>query len=361
MKVGIIGFANFRMMPYLHYYKDVLARYDVEYEIIYWDRTGLGEECRTKTFAFMEKIEDSAPKIFKINAMLRFGKFAKNKIVDRKYDFLIVLTTIPAIILGEYIKKAYPNKYVVDIRDYSYERICLYRNILRNILKNAAMRVISSPAYKNFLPVDDYIVCHNLSIPENSDRNIRSKKPRNKKVINISYIGAIAYFAEVTKLLDAIANDSRFMFSFYGSGIDDQALKKYCLSNKINNVYFHGLYHPSEKEVFYGETDIVYNAYGNDSLPVRYSLSNKLYDAAWYRIPILVSPDTAMSEMAGYIGFEVDCTKPTIADELYKWYNELINWERFKIAADTLLDRAFEDNRKFERKLLSILNVKEKN
>lgn len=360
MKIGIIGFSNLRFMPYLHYYTDILDRYDVEYEIIYWNRRGLGEEWCTKTFAFMEKIEDSAPKVTKINAMLRFRRFAKSKIVDRKYDFLIILTTIPAIILGDYIKRAYPNKYVVDIRDYTYERLYIYRNILKGILKKAAMRVISSPALKNFLPMDDYIVCHNLSIPKNSDRNIRAKKPRNKRVINISYIGAIAYFAEVIKLLDAIANDSRFVFSFYGSGVDEQALKKYCLSNGINNVYFHGMYHPSEKEAFYGETDVVYNAYGNVSLLGRYSLSNKLYDAAWYRIPILVSPVTAMSEMAGYMGFEVDCTKPTIADELYKWYNELIDWERFKIASDALIDRAFEDNRKFERKLLSILNVKEK-
>jgi hypothetical protein len=359
MKVGIIGFANLRYMPYIKYYTAIFDKYEVEYEIIYWNRRGLDEEWHAKTFAFTEKMEDSIPKINKIIAMLRFSKFVKSKIMERKYDFLVLLTTIPAILLGYYIKKAYSGKYLVDVRDYTYEGFYIYRHILKGIFNKADMRVISSPAFKNFLPLEEYIICHNLSMPKDSDRNIRAKKPRNKSVLNISYIGAIAYFIEATKLLDAIANDSRFIFSFYGSGVDDQALKNYCLANGINNVYFHGLYQPSEKEAFYAETDLVYNAYGNDALLLRYSLSNKLYDAAWYRIPILVSPGTAMSETAGYMGFELDYRKAKIAVDLYDWYNEL-DWERFNITADTLIAKAFDDNKKFERKLLSTLKIEEK-
>jgi len=357
MKVGIIGFANLRYMPYIKYYTDIFDKHEVQYEIIYWNRRGLVEEWHAETFAFTEKMDDSVPKINKISAMLRFGKFTKNKIMERKYDFLVILTSIPAILLGNYIKKTYSFRYVVDIRDYTYEGFYIYRHNLKGILNKAAMRVISSPAFKNFLPLDDYIICHNLSISRDTDRNIRTKKPRNKNVLNISYIGAIAYFAEVAKLLDAIANDSRFIFLFYGSGVDDQALKTYCLANGINNVYFHGMYKPSEKEAFYGETDLIFNAYGADVRNTKLSLSNKLYDAAWYRIPILVSPGTAMFEMAKYMGFELNFEKATIADDLYNWYNEL-DWERFKVTADTLINKAFDDNKKFKGKLLSTLKMK---
>jgi hypothetical protein len=357
MKIGIIGFANLRYMTYLNYYTYIFDRCNLNYEIIYWNRLGLIEKWHAKTFAFVEKMGDSSSVVTKIIPMLRFRNFAVSKIMERKYDFLVILTTMPAILLSDFIKKIYPYKYVIDIRDYTYEKLYGYRQILTGILRKAAMRVISSPAFKNFLPADKYIVCHNFCIPKFGNRNIRDSKPRSKNVLNISYIGAIAYFLEVKKLIDAIANDARFLFSFYGAGIDEHAIRAYCSSKGIKNVHFHGMYQPIDKEGFYGETDIVYNAYGNNSLIVRYALSNKLYDAAWYRIPILISPATAMSEMSGYIGFELDFKKTNIADELHYWYNELIDWEKFKTASDNIINWAYEDNKKFEQNLLEALNV----
>lgn len=354
MKVGIVGFANLRYMPYLRYYTDTFDQNGIEYEIIYWDRRGLTESWNSETFVFKERLEDSAQKLSKIGAMIRFGSFAQKVLRNRQYDFLIILTTLPVMLLGNYIKHAYPERYLVDIRDYTYERFFIYRNFLKRILSKAAMRVISSPAFRSFLPECDYTVCHNFSVPTHGDRNIRAKKPRSKNVINISYIGAIAYYHEVVKFINVIANDRRFAFSIYGSGVDEQALTNYCVSNGINNIKFHGIYQPDEKELFYGETDLIFSAYGNSSLLTKYALSNKLYDAAWYRIPIIVSPSTAMSKMAGGLGFGADYSDHKIADRLYKWYIEM-NWEKFNLDSDILIDSIIEVNRKFKEELLSVL------
>ena len=156
MKIGIIGFTNLRYMPYLRYYTDLFDRVGFEYEILYWDRRGLNEEWSVKTIAFKERVADSALKTFKFSAMLKFRQFAKTKIIDRQYNFLIILTTLPAVLLGSFLRTAYSDRYVVDIRDYTYEKFSVYHFILKSILAKAAMRVISSPSFKNFLPSLDY-------------------------------------------------------------------------------------------------------------------------------------------------------------------------------------------------------------
>lgn len=357
MKVGIIGFANLRYMPYLLHYTNIFDQYGIEYEIIYWDRKHINEEWHSRVFAFREKIDDSANKIFKLKSMLRFRKFAETTIKNRKYDFLVILTTIPAVLLSSYIRENYSKRYLIDIRDYTYEKFFIYNKILAKTLEQAAMRVISSPTFKHFLPKNEYMICHNLSIPMDSNRNIRAKINRKKDVINISYIGAISYFNEVSQFIKLIANDNRFVFSVYGSGKDESKLQDYCLSQGINNVRFYGMYEPREKETFYEKTDIIYNVYGNQSLLVKYALSNKLYDAAWYKIPILVSPHTTMSQMAGKIGFEVDYTKPNLVDNLYNWYKG-INWEEFESICDAIVETALKDNEYFKSKLLGIIKRK---
>jgi len=323
--------------------------------VLYWDRRGLNEESNFKTFAFKERMEDTTFKAFKFSAMLRFRQFAKAKIKEGKYDLLVILTTLPAVLLSRFLIEVYPNRFVVDIRDYTYEKYSFYQSILKSTLDKAVMRVVSSPGFKHFLPMHDYTVCHNLSIPIDGNRNIRVKNPRSNSVINISYIGAISYFNEVTKLLNILANDHRYFISFFGSGADECKLKEYCVTSSIENTYFHGIYQPTEKENFYGGTDLIFNAYGNESLNVKYSLSNKLYDAAWYCIPILVSPLTEMSKMAGYLGYELDYTKHAIADELYIWYNELVDWNKLEINSRNFIEKAFDDNKKFETKLLDLI------
>ena len=38
--IGIIGFANLRIMQYLKKYTDILDAENIEYEVVYWNRDG---------------------------------------------------------------------------------------------------------------------------------------------------------------------------------------------------------------------------------------------------------------------------------------------------------------------------------
>lgn len=360
MKVGIIGFANLGYMPYLRVYTDIFDEFNVEYEIIYWNRKGIDEKWNSNTIVFEEKMEDSIAKIGKIRSMLRYKKFIKKRLEGEKYDLLVILTTIPAILLSNYLKINYSNKYIVDIRDYTYENIMIYKKILKNVINKCAITVISSDYFKEFLPDKrKYVLCNNLNIPVNGNRLIRSEKERIKNVINISYIGAIGYFSEVVRFLELIKNDVRFKLSFYGSGTDENAIQDYCTLNDIKNVSFHGMYEPHEKEEFYRDTDIIYNVYGNDTPLVKYALSNKLYEAAWYKIPILVSPSTAMSQISGYLGYKIDYLNKDLADELFIWYNKLIDWNEIDKISEELINTAKKQNDAFKSEIIKLINRKE--
>jgi len=299
------------------------------------------------------RLDDTAPKARKIIPMLRFGHFVKKVIQQREYDFLIFLAPIPAVILYRFLSARYVNRYVVDIRDYSLEHNPIYFAALGKVLGNAALRVISSPAFTQFLPVAKYVLCHNISVP-NGESKSSSRAKTAYRPIRVSYIGAIGYFEEVKKFILAIADDDRFNFALYGSGTDEGSLESFCNKSKISNVKFYGAYDPAGLADIYTATDIVFNAYGNDNITVKYALSNKLYNAFWHRLPIIVTPQTSMAKAAGYMGFEVEYEKGGVADLLYKWYTEL-DWDKMRETATVLLNAAIADNNTFEKELVESL------
>ncbi|MCL6604719.1 MAG: hypothetical protein K6T94_17805 [Paenibacillus sp.] len=357
MKVGIIGFANITYMPYLSNYTTELEHIGANYDLIYWDRKNIEEKTAGKVFVYKNNMDDASNKFIKIKKMYNFYKFCKKIIAKEDYDLIIILTTIPAILLGGVLRKNYRNKYILDIRDYTYEKYVIYRKILNNIVGNSKITVISSSAFLNFLPPNhNYTICHNLNLINKKDKKIRINKERNKEgAIRISYIGAISYYNEVIKLLSKIANDKRFIFAFYGEGIDEVKLREYCQANSINNVYFYGRYNEIQKEQFYKETDILFNAYGSDSQLVKHALSNKLYDAAWYKIPIIVNSGTAMQEMSNKLGYQINYQMDNLADNLYDWYNE-IDWVELGVVADEIIKNAIHDNLKFKNQFNALIS-----
>jgi len=165
MRVGIVGFTNLRYMPYLRDYTSALEEQGIEYELIYWDRHKLKEELPSRHYVMSTRLADATPKISKIQPMLQYAHFVKQTVLQRNYDFLNFLKPVPAVILARFLGSKYRGKYVVDIRAHSLEGNPVYYFLLSRVLRNAALCVISSPAFKSFLPAMDYVMCHNLNAP----------------------------------------------------------------------------------------------------------------------------------------------------------------------------------------------------
>lgn len=346
MKIGIVGMSNLFLMPYLFTYTDFLKGKKIDFDVIYWNRKNLNEQFGFNMYSYNVEMKDSSHKVFKLKHLIGYTHFVKKTLKKNNYDFLIILTSLPAVLLNSFLTKKYVGKYLVDIRDYTYEHVNLYNKLFKKVLTNSALNVISSPGFIEFLPYKQAVLCHNLSFNKNGNRTIRSSQLRNKKPIRISYIGYIAYYDQCLYLINALANDNRFEFHFYGIGDYNSKIEKYCFDKSIKNVFIHGVYKPEEKEEIYGKTDIIFNAYGNDSYLLRYALSNKFYDSAWYSIPILVSPATSMQEYSKSLSFPVSYSAADLADQIYQWYQQ-IEWDKMENDAQTIINKAYNDNIEF--------------
>ncbi len=353
MKVGIVSFANLRVTPYLSVYTDILEELQVSYEVLYWDRRNLEEASHAPLIRYQRPLDDGAPLVAKLFPMYQYRNFVIKKIKEQKYDFLIILTSLLGVFLCDFLEKKYPNQYLFDIRDYSYESIPLYQKLMAKLMSNSALNVVSSQGFVNFLPLDNVLVCHNISFNRHKKYQLSAKDVRPKKLL-IGFVGVVRYYQECLKFIEAIKNDSRIQFCFYGEGEDEARIKQYCDENNIKNVKFFGSYQPDEKEKIIESLDLIYNAYGNGSPKVKYALSNKCYDAAWYKKGLIVNAHTLMAETTAGYSYAISDDEKNLAENLVNWYTN-INWTEFDQKTHKIIEKAFNDNQIFTEKVKNLL------
>ena len=168
---------------------------------------------------------------------------------------------------------------------------------------------------------------------------------RNKSpvIINICYIGNVRFYDMAEKILSRFGNDTRFRISYMGTGAN--ALAVFCKQQGIDNVTLADKFDPSMTTQFYEGCTLINNLYGNNNKYLDYALSNKLYYAAQFRIPILVCKDTFMEEICTTynLGFVVDLEAPDAAAQVYKKYRD-IDWVENEKGARRFLAKVEAEN-----------------
>lgn len=356
MKVGCISFNNLRFAPYLSKYVSIMNRNNVDYRIAYWDRDGLMDNSyadidKNRVYKFSYYSDYGAPRFKKISGFLKYKKFIEAYVEANKFDLLIVFTTIPAVLISKLLISKYKNRYILDIRDYTYEHIKTYKSILKRLVDSSRFTCISSRGFLNFLPPSDkYVLTHNFQYEALSKRDlgkINGASPR----LRVRQWGMIKDAGVNKKIIDIFGGDSRFELYYYGYGVDKENLEQYCLSKGIGNVKFTGIYLPEEKYSFIAGTDIIHNAFTKGDHITGNAVSNKFYDSVIHRIPQLVTSGTYMGELVDkyYLGCVLDWDKAT-ADYVYGWY---LNFDRklFEDRCDMLLDEFLKDDIVFTKKV----------
>ena len=342
-------FQNMRYAPFLKLYEKLLQSLDnVSYDVIYFDRDSSLEEIKDEHHIGIKwtgRGTLSAPGYERIINFLLYSVKAKRVLRQKKYDFLIILTTFPAILLKGYLSKTYKQRYIVDIRDYTHEGFAPYFRRETEVLKNASIRVISSPGFVNFLPKGDYIVCHNLDAGMNKQERLPFIKNKDKPIV-ISYIGTISYKKLCMRLIKLVENDARFEFHFYGNEADGTEICDYISETNCSRIKSFGPFLPNQKKSIYRSSDLVFNCYGNDSTLVKYAISNKYYDGALYRRPLLVSPNTSMAELSGKYAFAIDLETTHDLEPLFDWYFA-IDKEQYEDFTDEVINASLAENQIF--------------
>lgn len=344
MKVLIIAFNNLSKCPYVNPYVDFCKKNDIDYELLFPNRSG---EKKSSEGTLLEIGWNN-----KSQKLLNFQKFRTDAIRHLKknrYDFIIILTTVPAVLLSGYLGRRYQGRYLVDIRDYTYEKVGFYYALEKKVIENAAISVISSSAFRKFLPESEYVMCHNVNA-QYRDGKYRRFVPTGDSRITIGYVGSITYKTQCMKLIHLVEKDQRFQFHLYGNETGESTITDYIIAHPNDRIRVFGPYKPADKEYIMTRLDILFNAYGNGCELLNYALSNKLYDALYMGLPLLTSSDTLMSEEAGAYSYDLDMDSVAAMDSLYEWYHQ-INADAFADYSKAYLQKVFAEQDAFEQHL----------
>lgn len=340
MKYCLVSFSNVNVLPYARKYIDSIVAAGNDCDLLFWDKEALDGEreamlgCRVR--CYNRKITPDSGAFEKVKgyygASLLFNKVLKNE----HYDRVAFLETHSAVACARRLLDEYKGRFIVEVRDFTYENNFLYRTVESRVLSDALARVVSSDAYKSFLPEGDYVLAHNIDYFADDALSRFYRARRNGPPYRISFVGTIR-FVDINKaIIDNFGNHPLFELGYFGMG--SEVLERYCRSKNITNVFFGPAFSQDETLLQYRDASLVNNVYGNKDPHLDYALSNKLYHAAQLHLPICVSPGTYMEEVActyGF-GFPLDPFDSDTPSKLLAWLEGLDRREMEKGCEDFL-------------------------
>lgn len=356
MRVCILSVMNIKHISLISHYTSILKSREIEFDIIYIDKYGEDEAFEAKNkYVYRIDIDKDWNKIKKLGKYLGFRKFVKNIIKENNYDLLIVWRTETALLLSDIIYKLYKGKYIINIRDYCYEKNPVIKFTLKKVLSKSLLNTISSKGFESFLPKADYLMLHSYNESLLKDINPRIRFRERNEPIRICFIGYVRFYDIDKKLISELGNDKRFIIQYFGQGSD--ILRNYCDERNINNVEFHGKFDVEDTNRFLDKADIINNLYGFNNIALDTAISTKYYYALHMNIPILVFKGTYMEEISleSGIGYSVDDKFESLGDNLYEWYH-MQDFESFKKDCDDEIQMIKNLNTEFSVRLKRILD-----
>lgn len=356
--IGIVGFNDISIMQYLKKYTNLLSASGIDYEIVYWNRSGATEdaEYNGKTVAYERQINTYQPFYKKIVGFLRYTAFMYKTVKTKRYDKLIILTTQTAIPLYPLLTGKYRGKYVYDYRDITKEKkLGLYCKMVKKLIENSAFTAFSSKGFWRELGIDENektLVSHNTQ--KSCEKSEYKARKTEQTPIKLVYWGMVRQVKFNKYVCDCFGNDDRFDVVYHGEGYYKE-LSEYCDQKKYKNISFTGRYEFSQISDFVESTDILNCLYENDETQ-KPAMPVKLYDAVHYRLPVIVTADSYLQEFSkdakGCFAFGGE---GKISDAVFDWYKNL-STQDIEEGYGALEKQIYCDDINFGKELLHFAN-----
>lgn len=308
-KVALVYIGNIEICPYIKAYEKILTDNKCDYDVIFWERENL-KKSYPKNYRYFRYLSDPAKS--KKNKIWDFVKYFLwlKKALAMNYSCIVFLDTLSAVLA--YFGNIGKTRFGIEVRDYSYEGLMIFKYIEKKIFSKANKIFISSGAFRSFLPSEyNYIQTHNLNLAESKLERQNENKiiKKDKEKYKIVYVGSLKYFDCQKSIVDELSNDERFIIEFHGYGPEYNRFVKYCEEKQIKNITITGLYTDDMKPEFYADADFIINCYDKkEGSEVLYALSNKYYDGLIYHIPQIVEKGTYKGKIItdSHLGIEWD-------------------------------------------------------
>lgn len=352
--IGIVFINDIGHSPYIAKYIDSITEAGLDYEVISWDR----EPHKGRTYPENYKIfklfslEEKHP-INKIIDFIRFGRFANKKVKEKRYDKLIILTSLTGIILYRTLKKSYRQKYIFDYRDASYEFLPLFKKMIAKLVTNSYFTCVSSRGFLEILPpADNYVVVHNFQYGDLRYKEAACTLSRQEP-IHVNYIGYVRGYY-LLKMIDLFARDKRFVLNFHGGGEHLNITREH--ASGIDNIHFTGEYRGNEKHRFIKQADLICYNYESSFINDK-ALANKYYDALIFKKPLLGNSQTYSGRLISQngLGISLDLDDPLYTQKIYDFYMNF-SCAEFNRNAERVLAEVLEEDQLYMEKIREFIN-----
>lgn len=353
MKVGVIIFGDLRLCPYIRKYVETLEKEKVDYDIILWNRIQ-GED---NSQFFNAKIHEykgnlsGRSRIAKIKHFIAYRRFIKRIIKQEKYDKLIVMPTMTAVLLAGLLDKKYNKNYIFDYRDVTYEKYTFYKNIVKKIVKNSYFTAISSPGFKKVIGDNENMyIAHNFNYSD-IENGIKERDFVSKNKINVCFIGMIREYDMMQRMLEIFGGDERFNLVIHGDGDLFEEVKS--ISQKYTNVVMTGKFIYKDKPRLLKDMDMLAYFYPTTAVNM-YAIANKFYDGMIFKIPTIGNRETYSGKMIKELNvgcnINLNDSNEKIRDEIFDYYNSIDSAD-FNSCANNYIQSVLTDDKAYIDKI----------
>mgnify|MGYP005630644771 CR=1 FL=1 len=326
MRVGIVCFWDRHATPYLAKYEKILQENNIQHDVIFWDRSKNGLPVNQGNNITL-RLKTSTRRSSKLLDFAKWQRMVLRILKQNHYDFLIILSTIPAVLLSNYLLKNYHNKYIFDIRDYSLESNIIFKNRVMKLVEYSNFTTISSKGFFVWLdPSPKIIINHNITYIDLHYQRDSFFKSGEK--VNITFVGNVRLDGQTSAMLINMRNNPRYNFGFVGRMLSECDLLDVCEKNSIKNVHIKGAFTEDDKPKIYSQVDIINAVYANSSENIRLAdstpLPNRVYDAVIFKRPIVASRNTYLAEVISeyHLGFAVNGYSENVSDDFDNYIKE---------------------------------------
>lgn len=181
----------------------------------------------------------------------------------------------------------------------------------KKAIKKALLAVFTSEGFIRYhfgthKPKNSIVIANRLPLTV-EELPKADKKVFDIKHLSIGFVGFIRF--------KSIFNFSRVLcqkfphheFHFYGTIDNDNDRRLFEPLKAYTNCHFHGVFqHPNDLPSIYAQLDLVLSTYDVENENVRYAEPNKIYEAIYYKTPIIVSSGTYLAEKVNELGIGYD-------------------------------------------------------
>ena len=361
MKTAIICFWDRYATPYLDKYESLLKQQGVEYEIIFWNRIHSTSKTRIIQDGNVIYIEKYCSKgSAKLLSFIGWRRECLKILRQKKYDNLVVLSTVPAILLQDYIIRHYKGRYIFDIRDYTIESNRLFRKMVMKLIEHSSLTPISSKGFLRWLePSSKIMINHNITV----DGSVKFDAPdfSDSSKVKVSFVGNVRLDTQTKAMMLSLGRSDVIEQHFYGRILPTCDIEHIAYENRLTNVVLHGPFDKSEKIEIYQNTDLINTVYANalreDEIPLGDStpLPNRLYDALVFYRPLVTSKGTYLAELVDQyrLGVNVNGFDVNVEQEIID-YTRSFDAADFKAGCDELRQLVLAEEAEFVRVIKEI-------